>query len=93
MAPSAPWIRYRLSGQRPPTLDREPLKGTWDQAARQEVTSYKDPPMDRHTPVKEITLPLTSFPGGKYEINIKHFNLSVAGTNFMHSVFDKLSIH
>ena len=50
------------------------------------------PPMDRHTPVKEIILPQTSFPGGRYEINIKHFNLSVAGTNFIHSVFDKLSI-
>ena len=36
--PSAPWIRYCPSGQRPPTLDREPLKGTWDQAARQKVT-------------------------------------------------------
>ena len=24
-------------------LDRGPLEGTWDQAARQEVTSYRDP--------------------------------------------------
>ena len=25
------------------TRDRDPLEGTWDQAARQGVTSYKDP--------------------------------------------------
>ena len=26
-----------------------PLEGTWDQAVRQEVTSYRDRPMDRMT--------------------------------------------
>ena len=26
------------------TRDRDPLEGTWDQASRQEVTSYGDPP-------------------------------------------------
>ena len=26
------------------TRDRDPLEGTWDQEARQEVTSYRDPP-------------------------------------------------
>ena len=47
-------------GQRPP-LDTDPLEGTWDQAARQEVTSYGNPaprPLDRMTDMCEnITLP------------------------------------
>ena len=48
-----------------------PREGTWDQVARMEVTSYKDPPppptMDRMTDIcKNITLPQTSFAGGKY---------------------------
>ena len=57
-------------GQRPQkehgTRDRDPLEGAWDQAARQEVTSYRGPPR-RKTPVKtlHITLPQTSFAGGK----------------------------
>ena len=32
-------------------------EGTWDQAARQEVTSYRDPPMDRQTPLKALPCP------------------------------------
>ena len=49
---------HRLPGQRP-------LEGTWDQAARQEVTSYRDPHLDRMTDASEnITLPRTSFAGG-----------------------------
>ena len=45
-------LRQRPPGQRP--LDRDPwtetpLEGTWEQAARQEVTSYRDPLWtDRH---------------------------------------------
>ena len=40
-----------------------PLEGTWDQAAREEVTSYRDPlPVDRITDAsKNVTLPQTSF--------------------------------
>ena len=34
-----------------------PLGGTWDQAVRQEVTSYIDPPVDRQTPVKTLPRP------------------------------------
>ena len=57
-------------GQRPPdrdlpegTWDQEqrPLKGTWDQAARQEVISYRDPSVDRQTPVKTIPCPKLCF--------------------------------
>ena len=29
------------------TRDRDPQERTWDQAARQEVTSYRDPPSPR----------------------------------------------
>ena len=50
-------------GQRPPRhrppcietphtqilLDRDPLEGIWDQAARQEVIAYRDRPVDRMT--------------------------------------------
>ena len=37
---------------------KTPLEGTWDQAARQEVTSYRDPlhPMNRMTDIVK-TLP------------------------------------
>ena len=48
--------------QRPPDRDpqtetpketpRDPPEGTCDLAARQEVTSYRDTPVDRQTPVK-----------------------------------------
>ena len=34
---------------------QNPLEGTWDQEARQEVTSY--PPGDRQTPVKYYLVP------------------------------------
>ena len=49
-----------------PGTERHP-EGTWDQAARQEMTSYRDlPPLDRLTDTcKTITLPQTSFAGGK----------------------------
>ena len=64
----------RPPGQRPPyprtetpwkghgTRDSDrPLEGTLDQAARHEVTSYRDPPpLDRQTPVK--TLPCSKLP-------------------------------
>ena len=49
------------------TRDREPPQGTWDQAARHEVTSHRDPPYNtnRMTDASEnITLPQTSFAGG-----------------------------
>ena len=42
-----------------------PLEGTWDQSARQEVTSYRDPsPQWTDTCELNITLPQTSFAGG-----------------------------
>ena len=50
------------------TRDRDPPEGIWDQAARQEVTSYRDhlPPVNRMTDrCKNITLSQTSFAGGK----------------------------
>ena len=55
-------------GQRP-LLNRDPMEGTrfsWDQAVRQEVTSYRDPsPVNRMTHASEnITFPQTSFVGG-----------------------------
>ena len=41
-----------------PPPDRDPLEGTWDQAARQEVTSYRDPsPVDRQKGVKQLPCP------------------------------------
>ena len=66
-------LQTRSPGQRPPkehgTRDthREPLERTWDQEARQEVISYRVPPHpDRMTDASEnITLPQTSFVGGK----------------------------
>ena len=55
-----PHCGQRLPWKEHGTRDRDPLsEGTWDQAAGQEVTSYKDPsPMDRLTDMcKTITLP------------------------------------
>ena len=43
-----PWIE--TPRQRPP-------EGTWDQAARQEVTSYRDPPVNRQTGIKTVPRP------------------------------------
>ena len=43
-------------------LDRDPPEGTWDQAPRQEVTSYRDSPVNRMTQASEnrsITLLFT----------------------------------
>ena len=67
-----PWTETTWTetpGQRPPegTWDQRqrPPGGTWEQAARQEVTSYRDPPVNRMTHTSEnITLPQTSFAGG-----------------------------
>ena len=50
---------HLLPGQRPPwrTRDRNLLlEGTWDQAARQEMTSYTSL-VDRQTPVKTLPCP------------------------------------
>ena len=73
-------------GQRPQTetplaetwdqRQRPAWEGIWDQAVRQEVTLYRDPlpSMDRMTDMcKNITLPQTSFAGGKYVIFIFSF--------------------
>ena len=62
----SPWRETPLGGRHFPT------EGTWDQAARKEVTSYRDPP---HPPLwtewlthacENIILPKTSFAGGNY---------------------------
>ena len=56
--------RPLLPDQYPPP-DKDPPEGTRDQAARQEVTSYRDPPPDRMRDDSEnITLPQTSFVDG-----------------------------
>ena len=44
------------------TRDRGPLEGTWDQAAIHEVTSYRDPPMNRQTGVKTVPCPKLRLP-------------------------------
>ena len=46
--------------------DRDPPEGTWDRAARQEVTSYIDPIWTDRDTCENITLPQTSFAGGNY---------------------------
>ena len=63
-------------GRYPPKVtwdqgQRPPIGGTWDQAARQEVASYRDPPsVNRMTDGSEnITLAQTTFAGGKYRNN------------------------
>ena len=74
------WFEGWVSLQRPPLdtgpLDRGPQtetppgqrppgEGTWDQAARQEVTSYSPPCSEWLAHASEnITLPQTSFAGG-----------------------------
>ena len=72
---SLPYRGESLPRETPPGL-RTPLEGTWDQteiplertrdqAARQEVTSYKDPPRYGQTNASEnITLSQTWFTGG-----------------------------
>ena len=48
------------------TRDTDPPEGTWDQEARQEMTSYRDSPSRAQTDTcKNITLPQTSFAAGK----------------------------
>ena len=47
-------------GQRIPQTETPPLEGTWDQAARQEVTLYRDPiceQNDLQTGVKPLPCP------------------------------------
>ena len=88
--------RQKPPGQRPPEQrppgqrslegnmrpkDRDPIKETWDQSARQEVTSYRDhhpQPMTRMTHASEIiTLPQTSFAGGKnFKNTNSHFQIT-----------------
>ena len=48
---------------RDPSPDRDPQERTWDQAARQEVTSYRDPSEQTDT-CENSTLPQTSLAGG-----------------------------
>ena len=56
-------------GQRPLGRNMGPgtdsLEGTWDQASRQEVTSYRDPLCGQTGTCENITLSQTSFAGGK----------------------------
>ena len=59
--------------QRPPGRNmapgtEKPPEGTWDQAARQEVTSYRDLPCGQTDTCKNITLPQTSFADGNYKV-------------------------
>ena len=57
LATETPWKEHG-------TRDRDPpLEGTLDQAARQELTSYKDPPLRQTDTCKNITLPQTLFLG------------------------------
>ena len=71
----------RPPGQRPPR--QTPLVGTWDQAAKQEVTSYKDPLPSlwtewlTHT-CENIILPQTSFAGSNNRNCAKVLKLVVA---------------
>ena len=59
------WSETSL-GQRP-RLERDPLEGTWDQAADRKWHDIETPPVDKMTDIcNSITLPQTSFVGGKY---------------------------
>ena len=49
-------------GQSPPRRTMGP--GTWDQAAKQEITSHRDPYCGQTNTCENITLPQTSFAGG-----------------------------
>ena len=44
-----------------PTPGGRPSEGTWDQAARQEVTSYSPPSVDRQTHLKTLPSPKLRF--------------------------------
>ena len=72
-----------------------PLQGTWDQAARQEVTWYRNlpPPMDRMTDTNENnTLPQTSFASGKnlkWSKNVQNPRLLALCCAFVVSVLNK----
>ena len=82
----------RPPGQRPPwretPLDRDPLEGIWkqaqrppketqNQAARQEVTSYRDPCKQNHTHFWKYYLPQTSFVDGNNESSVLKYLLHV----------------
>ena len=61
-------VQRETPGHRQPPLDKDPSlqrnmgpgtqapKGTWVQAARQEITSYRDPPVDRMTDTCKLYL-------------------------------------
>ena len=71
--------RHRLPNpwtEPPPPGTENPLEGAWEQAARQEVTSYRDSPPRppwaewlTHA-CENITLPQTSFAGGNEQRNL-----------------------
>ena len=61
--PPVQWRALAKDTQNRYPLDRDPPEGIWGQPATQEVTSYRDPPVNRQTPVK--TLSQISFAGGK----------------------------
>ena len=65
---------HRDSQKEHGTSHRDPPEGTWDQAARQELPSYRDHPVNRMAHASEnITLPQTSFVGSKNTtIRISH---------------------
>ena len=56
------WTETLLDRDPPRQRTPYPPEGTWDQAVRQEVTSYKDLPVNRMT--ENITLRQTSFADG-----------------------------
>ena len=69
-----PWTE-KPPAQRPPLTEtpctekppctETPYRYAWDHAARQEVTSYRDFPVDRQTPVKILPCPKLPFGSGK----------------------------
>ena len=62
-----PWRQNPPGGRLPcrqTPLEVDPQEGTWDWAARQEVTSYRDSPHGQTNTCENFTLPQTSFAGG-----------------------------
>ena len=49
-------------GQRPLPLYRDPTEGTWDQAARHEATSYRDPPSHLRTVIMKSGTDMNGIP-------------------------------
>ena len=75
-----PWTESPLEG----TLaqGQRPLEGARDQAARQQMTSYRDPLLERLTDASEnITLPQTSFAGGNNYICVRKWLNSASVSN------------